>query len=172
MKTREEKFARILAIANVLGKYSFESSRPSVEHHYRTKFISNPAKTLGLIHKDLMQYSPKWDKRDWDLFEILGKEIAELDFEEFTNEDLNEMFHLYLSKANAEYYIMSASEAEEKWGLKPGTVRASCTRGKLKDHKGVRKSGNTWLVTVSAMNEVYGKGNKHEINVGFEPIDD
>lgn len=56
--------------------------------------------------------------------------------------------------------IMTATEAEERWGLQPGTVRASCLRGPLSRYieKGlVRKSGGTWLVTVQAMEKVYGK---------------
>jgi len=55
---------------------------------------------------------------------------------------------------------MTATEADERWGLQPGTVRASCVRGPLKKYieRGlVRKSGGTWLVTVQAMEEVYGK---------------
>ena len=54
---------------------------------------------------------------------------------------------------------MTAAEADERWGLQPGTVRSSCVRGKLKEYieKGlVRKSGKTWLVTEQAMTAVYG----------------
>lgn len=54
-------------------------------------------------------------------------------------------------------YWMTATEAEERWSLKPGTVRSSCQRGPLKDHTGVRKSGGTWLVTEQTMEEVYGR---------------
>mgnify|MGYP001289006855 CR=1 FL=1 len=56
--------------------------------------------------------------------------------------------------------IMTATEAEKRWGLRPGTVRASCLRGPLSRYieKGlVRKSGGTWLVAVQAMEETYGK---------------
>lgn len=56
--------------------------------------------------------------------------------------------------------VMTAPEAEERWGLQPGTIRASCLRGPLSRYieKGlVRKSGGTWLVAVQAMQEVYGK---------------
>lgn len=55
---------------------------------------------------------------------------------------------------------MTASEAEEQWGLKDGTVRASCTRGKLKEYiklGEVRQSGRVWLVTKKAMTAVYGE---------------
>jgi hypothetical protein len=65
---------------------------------------------------------------------------------------------------------MSSSEAEERWGLRPGTVRASCTRGKLKDHTGVRKSGNTWLVTEQAMKDMYREEKKMEIMLSSDPI--
>jgi Helix-turn-helix domain len=55
---------------------------------------------------------------------------------------------------------MTAKEAEEKWGLKSGTVRSSCIRGPLTKQveKGLaRKSGGTWLVTDLAMRKVYGE---------------
>lgn len=55
--------------------------------------------------------------------------------------------------------VYTASEAEKKWNLKPGTIRSACVRGKLKEfiEKGmVRKSGNTWLVTKKVMDLVYG----------------
>jgi hypothetical protein len=50
--------------------------------------------------------------------------------------------------------ILTASEAEEQFNLKPGTVRAACTRGLLPND--YRKSGNTWLVTKNAMMKKYG----------------
>ena len=73
--------------------------------------------------------------------------------------DIKHLFEPDLDVSLTEVY--TASEAEEKWGLKPGTVRASCTRGKLKEYieKGqVKKSGNTWLITRKAMETVYGRG--------------
>lgn len=59
--------------------------------------------------------------------------------------------------------VMTASEADEKWGLSKGMVRQSCVRGKLKGYieKGlVKKSSGTWLVTKQAMEEVFGKNNE------------
>lgn len=75
------------------------------------------------------------------------------DFEEF----LDVVIDRYESLPGR--YWMTASEADERWGLQPGTVRSSCVRGPLKKHieRGlVRKSGSTWLVTEQAMTEVYG----------------
>ncbi|HHY72287.1 MAG TPA: hypothetical protein GX497_03500 [Bacillus bacterium] len=57
---------------------------------------------------------------------------------------------------------MTTQEAEEKWGLTPGFVRQSITRGKLKSRTGVRKSGKTWLVTAKTMIEVYGEEPKSD----------
>lgn len=56
-------------------------------------------------------------------------------------------------------HIYTSSEAETKYNLKPGTIRASCSRGKLKKHigNGVKKSGDTWIVTDDVMSLEYGK---------------
>lgn len=56
--------------------------------------------------------------------------------------------------------FITSAEAEERWGLKKGTVKASCGRGKLAELiplRLVRKSGGTWLVTTAAMQAVYGQ---------------
>jgi len=61
--------------------------------------------------------------------------------------------------------IMTASEADERWGLHKGAVRQSCVRGQLKKYieQGlVRKSGGTWLVTVEAMEAVFGPEKKED----------
>lgn len=58
--------------------------------------------------------------------------------------------------------IMTASEANKKWGLPDGEVRQSLNRGKLKKYIGtglVRQSEKVWLVTELAMKEVYGEPN-------------
>lgn len=56
--------------------------------------------------------------------------------------------------------MITASEANEKWGLPDGEVRQSINRGKLKKYLGtglVRQSGKVWLVSEQAMREVYGE---------------
>lgn len=56
--------------------------------------------------------------------------------------------------------VVTASEANEKWGLPDGEVRQSINRGKLKKYIGtefVRQSGKVWLVSEQAMREVYGE---------------
>lgn len=57
--------------------------------------------------------------------------------------------------------IMTASEAAERWGLNVSTVRKDLIGqyglpGKFWASE-ARKSGNTWLVSKSGMNRVYGK---------------
>lgn len=142
-KTREEKFARILAIADVLSKHTYEEDRPSVEQRYRTAFSRNPAKVLGLIHKDLMDYKHTWGKKEWMLFEILGEEIASLDLEELTNEELDYLFHLYLSKAKVEMWnVIGVEQAAKILDLSPGTVKNKCANGEIP----AKKIGKTWLI--------------------------
>lgn len=56
--------------------------------------------------------------------------------------------------------VMSVTEAAELWGLKPVTVRLACTgysraKPRFRDDE-ARKSGNTWLVTRTGMERVYG----------------
>jgi hypothetical protein len=65
-----------------------------------------------------------------------------------------------------ELYWMTASEAEQRWGLSSGTVRAACVRGLFEEQieKGlVRKSGKVWLVTDEAMKNKYGENKKKEV---------
>lgn len=61
---------------------------------------------------------------------------------------------------------MTAAEAEKRWDLNEGTVRAACTRGPLAEYvdKGLaRKSGGTWLVSDIAMREVYGEEKENTV---------
>ena len=63
------------------------------------------------------------------------------------------------SMGNPIFRVLTAKEAEKKWGLNVGTITQSCIRGKLKSYirEGhVRKSAGTWLVTEEIMKEVYG----------------
>lgn len=56
--------------------------------------------------------------------------------------------------------VLTAKEAEQLWDLKDGTIRSSCTRGRLNEfikYGQVRKSGSTWLIKKEAMEQVYGK---------------
>lgn len=80
-------------------------------------------------------------------------DVADADWDDF-DDFVDAVIERYESLPGR--YWMTAAEAEERWGLQPGTVRSSCQRGPLKENAGVRKSGNTWLVTTRAMTEVYG----------------
>jgi len=47
---------------------------------------------------------------------------------------------------------ITAAEAENLWGLRPGTVRRACGEQRIK----ARKSGKVWLTTKNQMKRVYG----------------
>lgn len=55
--------------------------------------------------------------------------------------------------------IMTAAEAAKLWGLSEGTVRNSCFYKRFNEDE-CRKSGNTWLVTLSGMKRLYGEKKK------------
>ncbi|MGA8944126.1 MAG: helix-turn-helix domain-containing protein [Thermoactinomyces sp.] len=56
-------------------------------------------------------------------------------------------------KMNPIYGILTAEEAEEKWGLEPGTIRKRCETD-WKDE--VRQSQNTWLIPYDTVLKAYG----------------
>lgn len=51
--------------------------------------------------------------------------------------------------------VMTAGEADTKWGLGHGTIRKACNEGRFAPDE-MRKSQGTWLVTVAGMQRVYG----------------
>ncbi|MED4083857.1 helix-turn-helix domain-containing protein [Halalkalibacterium halodurans] len=141
--SREKKFARILAIADMLSKHTYEKGRQTVEHRYRTLYSRKPAKFLKVIHEELMEYSKQWSDKDWLLYEVLADEIANLNTEDITNEELDYLFHLYLSKAKVEMWnIVGVDQAAEILGLSPGTVKNKCAKGDIP----AKKVGKTWVI--------------------------
>lgn len=73
--------------------------------------------------------------------------------------DAMEAFRDTLGKSPTEK-VMTAKEAEERWGFSNGFVRQSILRGLLKKHLDsghIRKSAGTWLVSEEIMREVYGE---------------
>lgn len=153
--TREEKFARILAIADVLSKHSFEQKRPSVEQRYRTELTKNPAKTLKLLHSDLMDCSHTWSEKEWLLFEILGDEIANLEVDELTNNKLGELFYPNLSSAKVEMWnVVGVEQAAKLLKLSPGTVKNKCANKEIP----AKKIGTSWVIDKTKLKNVSNKG--------------
>ncbi|MED4172551.1 helix-turn-helix domain-containing protein [Halalkalibacterium halodurans] len=142
-KTRSEKFARIFAIADRLSKHSFEPGSPTVEQRYRTEFSRNPVKFLGILHRDLIDRSHRWGEKEHLLFEILTEEIASLDIDEFTNEELEYDFSNSLSKAKVEMWnVIGVNDAAKILNLSPGTVKNKCASGEIP----AKKVGTTWVM--------------------------
>ncbi len=48
--------------------------------------------------------------------------------------------------------VITAPEAEQLWGLRPGTVRRACREKRIK----ARLSAGTWLTTRAEMIKAYG----------------
>lgn len=49
--------------------------------------------------------------------------------------------------------VLTASEAEQLWNLKTGTIRKACREKRIE----ARLSAGTWLTTKSEMIKVYGE---------------
>lgn len=109
------------------------------------------------------------EKRHIDLYGEIIQYIEEnlIDNEEY---DIKHSTFYVLGNLHASSLkgsMITASEANEKWGLPDGEVRQSINRGKLKKYAGtglVRQSGKVWLVSEQVMSEVYGEPRTKEEN--------
>lgn len=57
------------------------------------------------------------------------------------------------------FNVLTFSEASKRWGINDSTLRkkAQSNSSEFIENVDFRKSGNTWLVTVYAMERLYGK---------------
>lgn len=62
-----------------------------------------------------------------------------------------------MAKINPLDEVMSFSEATKKWNLGESTLRMATNRKSLIEGIDYRKSGSTWLITIEAMERVYGE---------------
>lgn len=151
---RNEKFGRLLSIANVLSERVFEEGKPNVSGKYLSRFTNKPALALEKIHKELLEYTHKFGPEEWHLFELFGEIMAELDLSDFTNESLSSkyLYHYYSQNHELENCI-GVDEASALWGLSPGTIKNYCAAGKIVS----KKIGNTWIIDRNQENpKTYG----------------
>lgn len=55
--------------------------------------------------------------------------------------------------------LMSFKEATDRWNLNESTLRKAVQYGKLIDGIDVRKFGKQWVITIEAMQRLYGPEN-------------
>lgn len=140
---REVAFGRLLAIANVLGEKVFEKGKPSISSLYANRFDKRPMDTFTKIHSDLMEYSHKFGENEWNLFELFGEILSNMDDTQFTNEPLNGKYlHPYYSQQHSLNSVIGVEEAAKILGLSPGTVKNKCAAGELP----AKKIGKTWVL--------------------------
>ena len=53
--------------------------------------------------------------------------------------------------------LLSFKEASQLWNLDDSTLRKAVANGKLVDGQDVKKFGKQWIITVEAMERIYGK---------------
>lgn len=112
MMTREQIFGRLIAIATVLGDRVADKGTPSIADKYLGKLSRDPAKTIGLLHHDLMQHAHKFGPEETALLDMFGELIAQLDIDQFSNDPLKpEYLHSYYSQKN-DLFVGLAEAAE------------------------------------------------------------
>lgn len=138
--TREQKYGRILAIANVLGRHvGLEIAAKHI-----TDLGKNPRRTLERIHFDLIERAARFGESEMTLFDMMGEIIATLDVDQdFTSIPLAPNYlHEFHRKQYELYNVMGTSEASLKWGLAQDYVKRLCREGKVKAYK----VGRDWKI--------------------------
>lgn len=140
---RDQKFGRLLAIANVLGDRVFEGDRISISDKYLSKFGSHPAKAFERIHSELMEYAPRFRESELQLMEMFGEILADMDESEFNNESLDSKYlHAYYSQQHTLNNVIGVEEAAEMLNLSAGYIKNLCAAGKIE----AKKIGKTWII--------------------------
>ncbi|TDQ39251.1 helix-turn-helix domain-containing protein [Aureibacillus halotolerans] len=141
--TRDEKFGRVLAIADVLGERTLPANKASISSRYSGDFARHPEKVLKWIHEELIAYNHNWGDREMLLFEYLADEIAGLETDEFNNTPLSGKYLQAVMSKRAELNnLISADQAAKKWDMHPSTVKNYCAKGKIIS----TKIGKTWVI--------------------------
>ncbi|ARF70738.1 hypothetical protein B7C51_25025 (plasmid) [Paenibacillus larvae subsp. pulvifaciens] len=89
---REQKFGRLLAVADILGIRVFESGKPSPAEAHMDRFGRRPADTFNRIHKNIMEYSYKFSQKELDLLSKLDEIMNSFDYEQFNNKPLADRY--------------------------------------------------------------------------------
>lgn len=140
---RDEKFGRLLAIANVVGGRVFEPDRQSIANTFLTKYGNTPVQALGRIHHELMKSAERFGEVEIQLMDQFGEIMATLDESEFTNEPLNPQYlHGYYSHQHVLSNIMGTEEAAKRWNITQDHVKRLCREGKAK----AVQIGKTWIL--------------------------
>lgn len=56
--------------------------------------------------------------------------------------------------------LLSFKEAAQLWGLDDSTLRKAVSSGKIIENTDAKKFGKQWLITVEAMERIFGKCHK------------
>jgi hypothetical protein len=141
--TRDEKFGRLLAIADVLSDGIFEKHSGRIGARYSSRMSTSPTSTIMLINRDIIQYVDTWGEREHLLYDMFTEILADMSIEEFDNEPLSYKYlHSVSVQRHALRNIMSVEEAAKKWKMSESRVRALCADETIE----ARKLGKTWII--------------------------
>lgn len=115
--------------------------------------------SCGAKGKAVSGYYEEWFRMTGETFEDFCKEQEEKGVNIVHGYGCSECFDWDRFNLAILGDVLTPGEAEERWGLKEGTVRAALNRGRFDEQireGAVRKSKKVWLLTDQAMREVYG----------------
>jgi len=140
---RNEKFGRLLAIANVLSHRLYERDKLSVSDKHLARYPRHPRKSVEMIHRELMEYSHRFGENEIRLLDQFSEIMASIEISEFTNDPLEYTYlHAYYTQQHALDSVVGAEEAAAMWKLTPGYIKNLCAAGRLK----AKKIGKTWVI--------------------------
>ncbi|MCM3701412.1 type I-C CRISPR-associated protein Cas8c/Csd1 [Paenibacillus macerans] len=109
--SREVIFARLIAIATVLGELVFDKGTPTIASQFLTRIGREPAKTIAIIHERLMQHAHKFGPEEMQLLDMFGELIDQLDLETFDNYPLDRDYLIHYYKQKHALKIVGYKEA-------------------------------------------------------------
>ncbi|MBU5266276.1 type I-C CRISPR-associated protein Cas8c/Csd1 [Virgibacillus proomii] len=99
---RDQKFGKLLAIANVISGRVFEGGKPTIAQKHMARFSKKPAYSFERIHAEIMEYAPKFQAREMELLNKFQEILADMDESEFNNQELSPQYlHAYYSEQKA-----------------------------------------------------------------------
>lgn len=159
----EDDFDGIVRLWEELGKPGSEPNTIVMKENFP---IDGEAYTVGeQMGRYFFAWGPEYPYSDELPSENITDGVSGIEWFETEEEALHayldavEAFRDTLGESPTEK-VMTAKEADERWGFADGFVRQSILRGLLKKHLDsghIRKSAGTWLVSEAIMREVYGE---------------
>lgn len=142
--SREIQFGRLLAIASILFDKIEPNGSAKMNVKYGERFKKQPIDTFAKIHEEIMANSHKFDETYDTLLDMFQEILANMDWEDFSNESLENEYtlHYYRERENWKNSIIDTKTASELWGMSQDRIKHLCSQGEIE----AVKVGNSWAL--------------------------